>query len=88
MSSSEKLQCRNVPFVLRYYEPNRITKPEDYAHHPLFLFYPFRDEADLLVDTSQSYVEKLTEPGVIDLILIDRKFNLLLKSLKKLFSNL
>ena len=68
MNSSEKLNCRKVPLVLKYYEPNKEKSPEDYAHHLLFLFYPFRKEEQLMSDISQSYVEKLNEAGVIDIV--------------------
>ena len=42
--SNEKLRCRKIPYVFQYYVPNKETSPEEYAHHMLFLYYPFRDE--------------------------------------------
>lgn len=39
MSSKEYL-------VLRYHVPSKLKKPEAYAHHLLFMFYPFRNEDD------------------------------------------
>lgn len=48
MSSKEKLKCRRVKSVLRYHVPNRHKKPEEYAHHMLFMFFPFRDESTLV----------------------------------------
>ena len=68
MDSNEKLKCRKVPLILRFYEPNKIKRPEDYAHHLLFLYYPFRSEDELVSQNSQTYIEKLQEPGVIDVI--------------------
>lgn len=67
MSSKEKLKCRKVPKVLRYYTPNQHKFPEKYAHHILMLFYPFRsEETDLKL--SDSYVLKLNEPAVIEVV--------------------
>ena len=47
MSSKEKLKCRKVSYVLQSYVPNQLTQPEEYAHHMLFMYYPFRSENDL-----------------------------------------
>ena len=68
MNSSDKLRCRKVPLVLRYFEPNRDKHPEDYAHHLLFMFYPFREETELLSVDTKSHVGKLNEPGVLDVV--------------------
>ena len=43
--NNENLKCRKVRDVLRYYQPNPQKNIEQYAHHLLFTFYPFRDEA-------------------------------------------
>ncbi|XP_057310099.1 uncharacterized protein LOC130648095 [Hydractinia symbiolongicarpus] len=67
MSSNEKLKCRKVKQVLRLYTPNKHKYPELYAHHLLMLYYPFRNECDLK-SASDSYVEKLNEPGVLSII--------------------
>ena len=42
MSSPDKLKCRKVPSVLKYFKPNKNRNCEVYAHHLLILFYPFR----------------------------------------------
>ena len=44
ISSEEKLKCRKVRAVLRYHVPNVKKHLEQYAHHLLFSFYPFRNE--------------------------------------------
>ena len=62
MSSKEKLKCRKVKSVLRYHVPNRHKNPEKYAHHILFMFYPFRDESELCSTVSGTYMEKLSDP--------------------------
>ena len=41
MSSKEKLKCRKVKAVLRYYQPNPNKAFETYAYHFLFSFYHF-----------------------------------------------
>ena len=64
MSSKEKLKCRKIRQVLRYRRaPNIDLYPEEYAHHMLFLFYPFRNENELF--SENSYRQKLAEPEVI-----------------------
>ena len=62
------MKCRKTPYVLQYYAPNKGTKPEEYAHHMLFMYYPFRDEKELLSGNPPTYASKLSEPGVIDLV--------------------
>ncbi|XP_066912801.1 uncharacterized protein [Clytia hemisphaerica] len=68
LSSRDKLKCRKVPLVLRLHEPNRNKHPEDYAHHLLMLYYPFRNENELLSQEHNSYTQKLCEPGVVEMI--------------------
>ena len=48
--------------------PNRNRFPEKYAHHLLFMFYPFRNEQNLKYADSGSYCEKLQEPGILDIV--------------------
>ena len=66
--SNEKMKCRKTPCVLQYCVPNKETKPEEYAHHILFMYYPFKDEKELLSGNPPTYASKLSEPGVIDLV--------------------
>ena len=63
MSSKEKLKCSKVKSVLRYHVPNRHKNPEKYAHHILFMFYPFRNESELC-STASGYMETLSDPVV------------------------
>ena len=65
MSSKQKIKCRKIRAVLRYHVPNRHKYPEKYAHHLLFMYYPFRDESELLENTC---LEKLSKPGVLDIV--------------------
>ena len=65
MNSKQKLKCRKVKAVLRYGAQNKHKNPEKYAHHLLFCYYPFRSEDELKMG---SYVEKLHQPGVKDIV--------------------
>ena len=62
-SAIEKLKCRKVKAVLRYHVPNRFKNPEQYAHHLLFMFLPFRNESELC--SMGTYMEKLSDPQVM-----------------------
>ena len=66
-STNEKLRCRKVQKVLRYYTPNKHKFPEKYAHHMLMLFYPFRSEESDLKEAG-SYVAKLNNDDVITIV--------------------
>ena len=67
LSSGEKLHYHKVEMVLRYHVPNKFKDPEGYAHHLLFMFYPFRDECELKVGQLSSYSSKLSEPGALEI---------------------
>ena len=67
MSSKEKLKCKKVKSVLRYYVPNCHKYPEKYAHM-LFMFFPFRKESDLCSTESGTYMEKLCDPIVKNIV--------------------
>ena len=66
--SNEKIKCRKTPYVLQYYVPNKETKPEQYTHYMVSMYYPFRDEKELLSGIPPTYANKLSESGVIDLV--------------------
>ena len=68
MNSKEKLKCRQVKAVLQYYIPNRHKYPEKYAHHLLFMFYPFRNEEHLKSSNLGTFSEKLQDPGILDIV--------------------
>ena len=59
MSSKEKLKCRTVKVVLRYHQPIPHKNVEQYAHHLLFAFYPFRKEEELKCTVTGTYFDKL-----------------------------
>ena len=66
MNSKEKLRCRRVRSVIRFFTPSAQKNPEGFAHHLLQSFYPFRSEEELAVNGS--YIQKLDEPNVKDTI--------------------
>ena len=63
------MKCRKTPYVLQYYVPNKETKPEEYAHHMLFMYYLFRDEKEQLSGNPPTNASKLSDSWVIDLVI-------------------
>ena len=57
------MKCRKVKAVLRYHTPNKKKEPESYFHHLLMLYYPWRDENNLMA-SDQTYTSKFCEPDV------------------------
>ena len=68
MSSKEKMKCRRIRKVVRYHTPNPVTHAEAYAHHLLMLFFPFRNESDLISEVDNSYTSKLNEPDILSIV--------------------
>jgi hypothetical protein len=48
MKSKDRMRCRSIKKILRYHTPNVKLNPEEHAHHLLKLFYPFRNEQELV----------------------------------------
>ena len=69
-SANEKLKCRKVPYVLNFHVPNQHTHPEEYAHHLLFMYFPFRKETELKLNNS--YAERLNSSNVLEIIKLNR----------------
>ena len=61
MISGETMRCRKVKRILSYHVSNKFLSPEKFAHHVLLLFYPFRDEKELLSSFPPLYQNKLQE---------------------------
>ena len=57
-----------VKLILRYHVPSKFKDPEGYAHHLLFMFYPFCDKCELKVGKPSPYFSKLCEPGVLEIV--------------------
>ena len=73
MSSKESLKLRKEQCILRYHISNQATQPEEYAHHMLFMFFPFRNESGLKATVSRTYSEKLLEQTVTETVNKNRK---------------
>ena len=65
MPANEKLKCCKVPYVLKYHAPNQHTHPGEYAHHLLFMYFPFRNENELKLNNS--YAEKVNSSNVLEI---------------------
>ena len=63
INTNECMKCRKVKAVLRYHTPNKKKEPESYFHHLLMLYYPWRDETNLIA-SDQTYTTKFYEPDV------------------------
>ena len=68
LSTGEKVVHGKVEFVLMYHVPNKHKDPEAYAHHLLFMFYPFCSEEQLKAGEPLPHSAKLLEAGVINVI--------------------
>ena len=64
----EILKCRKVKAVLRYHVPNQHKRPEEYTHHILFMYYPFRNEVELYETDSGTYMDKLLNSDVTRIV--------------------
>ena len=67
LNGTEVMTCRKVKAVVRYHTPNKTKEPEKYFHHLLMLYYPWREESELL-GNQQSYMSKFCEPNVQALV--------------------
>ena len=72
MISGETMRWRKIRRTLRYHVPNKLLSPEKFAHHVLLLFYPFRDERELLSGFPPLHQNKLQEEGVQDVVNINK----------------
>ena len=67
MNGTEVMKCRKVKAVIRYHTPNKTKEPEKYFHHLLMLYYPWREETEL-IGNQQSYMSKFCETNVQALV--------------------
>ena len=63
LNAKEVMKCRKIKAVTRYHTPNKRKEPEKYFHHLLMLYFPWRDEQELL-GQDQTYISKFYEPDV------------------------
>ena len=68
MSSTERLKYRKAKALLRYHQPSPHKNVEQYAHHLLYAFYPFRHEEELKCTVTGTYFAKLQESAVLNII--------------------
>ena len=65
------MKCRKVKAVIRYHTPNKTKQPECYCNHLLMLYYPWRNESDLMA-ADQSYTSRFYEPNVQEVVELNR----------------
>ena len=63
MTEKKTMQCRKVRAVVKFHKPSKTTEPEKYCHHLLMLYYPWRQESDLLRHDNK-YSTKLEDTAV------------------------
>ena len=57
------MKCRKVKAVIQFHKPSKTTDPEKYFHHVLMLYFPWREESDL-IGPEGTYASKLYDPLV------------------------
>ena len=83
MTKKETMKGRKVKAVIRFHKPSKTTAPEKYFHHVLMLYFPWREESDL-IGPEGTYASKLHDPLVRQLsIEINHHLNPMAKLLKK-----
>ena len=60
MVSVETMRCHKVGRIVRYPMPNKLLPPKKLAHCVLLIFYPFKDEKEVLLDFPPIYQNKLS----------------------------
>ena len=58
--------CRKIPLVLQYHVPSKERCPEEYAHHMLFMYFPFKDDEEL--KHSNRFSNELNQPSIIEVV--------------------
>ena len=59
------IKLMNCNETMRYHVPNKDIYPEKFAHHLLFIFYPFRLEDELLIGNPPTYQNTLACPSFL-----------------------
>ena len=57
------MNCRRIKAVIRYHTPNKTKEPEKYFHHLLMLYFPWRNEQEL-IGHNGTYISKFYEQDV------------------------
>ena len=58
INSGETMCCPKVKRILRYHVPRKLLPPEKFVHPVMLLFFPFRDEKQLLSGCPPLYQSK------------------------------
>ena len=72
-TTKQVMKRRKVKAVIRNHKPNKTKVPELYFHHLLMLYYPWRNERDLLGSHDQTYASKFYEPNIQAIVEQNRK---------------
>ena len=75
MTKKETMKCWKVKAVIRFHKPGKTTDPEKYFHHVLMLYFPWREESDL-IGPEGTYASKLHDPLVRGKLSIEIKHHL------------
>ena len=65
-ASGERLSSRTTKIVVRYHKANIEINLEKYARYLVVLFYPFKDQKQLVIN--RSYVFKLNEENMLEIV--------------------
>ena len=65
------MKSRKSRAVIRYHTPNKTKQPEQYFHHLLVLYYPWRNK-DSLLGSNQTYASKFYKPEVQSVVTKNR----------------
>ena len=63
MTKKATMNFQKLKPVIRFHKPNKTTDPEKYFHHVLILYFPWREESDL-IEPEGTYASKLDDPLV------------------------
>ena len=59
INTKEIMKCRRIKAVIRYHKPKKSKEPEQFFHHLLMLYYPWRNEKELIGE-DQTYASKFS----------------------------
>ena len=67
MKWNEEVNCRKARRVLKYHVQNEDRCPEKFAHHLLFMFYPFRSDDALSTEKLLTY-QNTAWPSILNAV--------------------
>jgi DNA replication protein DnaC len=72
MDTNEVMKRRKIMAVIRFHTPNKTKESENYFHHLLMLYLPWREESQL-IGNEHTYISKFNEPKVQAIIKQNRE---------------